>query len=783
MGLIHWWPLNGDTYDYGSNPKHGSIVGTASLTEPGKLGTCLSAGNGAEITAGVNVTNCNLLDEISDKYSAAMWIKVHGTHIHYEGAFISSGNWNNQRWTFGINQANNRIQPLTNASNQNYISLGKTLTTDQWYHVVTTYENGTAYLYLDGELVGSVAATAPYQSSATNLYIGRETYANGYFSFNGDICDVRIYDHALSLAEIHELKSGLLLHYNFEDYTGSTNLKTNPNSWSSSYSCDGSGTTKGTFTAQSDGSVLVVDNDTNTRFYSSQRIPVKVGDKLTFSIKYKLVSGTEETFRWQIGEYNAAGTRVKLWWSQNTQKVKDLGDGWKLYYYHFTAESSDVSEIRFYLQDGVDYIKYTHSYYLKDFKIEKEHTDNPIFETTEYSTEYDCSGNEHNAAINGVQNSIDAATGVHSAYFLDGGQWLEHTGAAFDASTLSVSLWWKSSCTAAKTGYHIPFAIDSGRVEISVPNNGQLRWGGYINGSRKCDNATCKDANGDTFSLNNGKWHHIVSVFDGTGFLGYVDGIYQGKQSGSGTISYSGKTLRIGKYSSPASSNYGATDAYISDVRVYNTVLTEADIQSLYKHTVKITEAQAIIGNYFIEKGDQENVTYFAASDFTQGGWSGNVVIDGNEVILTATNGWRGFVLNTPPRFIGKNGVLSFEYCFTDKTNWDPGSGAWVHTTSKTAQYLIGSGPKLYDIPVGEWKSISLPLTNLTDYFGWTLRGYQNGDGASIVMRLRNARLLVDKEVIQILPTGTINCNGINQIENVRIEQHGLLTASEIIEM
>jgi hypothetical protein len=72
---------------------------------------------GEQTPAGVSVDNCNLLDEISTEYSAAMWIKIHGTHIHYEGAFISSGNWNNQRWTFGINQANNRIQPLTNASN------------------------------------------------------------------------------------------------------------------------------------------------------------------------------------------------------------------------------------------------------------------------------------------------------------------------------------------------------------------------------------------------------------------------------------------------------------------------------------------------------------------------------------------------------------------------------------------------------------------------------------------------------------------------------------------
>lgn len=96
MSLIHWWPLNGDAEDKVGN-KHGTLLGTATLTEPGKLGTCLSVGDGTKITAGVSVANCNLLDEISNEYSAAMWIKVHGTHVHYEGAFISSGDWNNSR--------------------------------------------------------------------------------------------------------------------------------------------------------------------------------------------------------------------------------------------------------------------------------------------------------------------------------------------------------------------------------------------------------------------------------------------------------------------------------------------------------------------------------------------------------------------------------------------------------------------------------------------------------------------------------------------------------------
>lgn len=771
MALIHWWPLNGEKSDHAGNL---DLTSSSTTFVDGRLGKALQLNS---VIAKVVNPFIGL-----DNWSLSFWLMDNGSSAWSDFLCFSKNlvrieldNATNWRWYVG-EAGTGATYPETGHLFGSGTIINAGAKTSTWYHVIIVKQDTKAKLYINGTEKTSTTGAKNFTDESAYMYFNSR--ANETTSSKMSVCDVRCYDHPLSLTEMHTLGNSMLLHYNFEDYTGSVNLKTDPNNWTSSYSCDGSGATKGSFSVQSDGSVLVTDNNTNTRFYSSQKIPVKAGDKLTFSIKYKLVSGTGETFRWQISEWNASGTRVKLWWSQDAQKVKDLGDGWKLYYYHLTIGASDAAEIRFYLQDGADYTNYTHSYYLRDFKLEKGHTDNPIFETTEYLTEYDCSGNEYNATVNGVQNGVEAATGAHSAYFLDGGQWLEHTGAPFSSSTLSVAFWWKSSCTAAKTGYHIPFAIDGGRVEISIPNNGQLRWGGYINGARQCNNVTCKNASGTTFSLNNGEWHHIVSVFDGTGFLGYVDGIYQGKQGGSGTITYTSKTLRIGKYNSGATSDYGATDAYISDVKVYNSVLALTDIERLYKHTVKITPEQNLIGEYFIEEGLQENIE-FLSTPYKTGGWGGTTAIENNELILTATNGWHSFVWLTPERFKTKNAVLSFEYCFMDKEGWS--DGVWVHTTSSTAQYLIGSGPKVYNTDIGTWTSISLPLTNLTDYIGWTLRG-ADGKGKKIIMRIRNPRLLVDKTNVKVQPTGTIKCNGLNQIENVRIESHGLVTATDFIE-
>jgi hypothetical protein len=159
---------------------------------------------------------------------------------------------------------------------------------------------------------------------------------------------------------------------------------------------------------------------------------------------------------------------------------------------------------------------------------------------------------------------------------------------------LSTSIWFKTKktptegVTAPKNGYHILLAVDSGRVEISIPTNGQLRFGGYNKtaSSRFCSNFSA--------TILDGNWHLINTVFDGLTWKGYVDGVLKGtitvtSTKGDSPIIYGNKKLTIGRYYDDATSNYGATDAYIDDVRIYNSVLTEDDIKDIYNVGAKIT--------------------------------------------------------------------------------------------------------------------------------------------------------------------------------------------------
>ncbi|HYV96362.1 MAG TPA: LamG domain-containing protein [Gemmatimonadaceae bacterium] len=74
----------------------------------------------------------------------------------------------------------------------------------QWYHVAAVVENNVHRLYVDGALADEVRHpfwTHPEQP----LHIGRKGTDEPYFFFKGAIDDVRLYDRALSPAEIDAL--------------------------------------------------------------------------------------------------------------------------------------------------------------------------------------------------------------------------------------------------------------------------------------------------------------------------------------------------------------------------------------------------------------------------------------------------------------------------------------------------------------------------------------------------------------------------------------------------
>jgi len=85
-------------------------------------------------------------------------------------------------------------------SNSQALSANEALPLNRWTHVAAVLRNGTAFLYFDGRLVGSTAMQRPTAVTRSFSYIGKSNWPDA--RFNGMIDEVRIWNRALSTAEL-----------------------------------------------------------------------------------------------------------------------------------------------------------------------------------------------------------------------------------------------------------------------------------------------------------------------------------------------------------------------------------------------------------------------------------------------------------------------------------------------------------------------------------------------------------------------------------------------------
>ena len=101
------------------------------------------------------------------------------------------------------------------------------------------------------------------------------------------------------------------------------------------------------------------------------------------------------------------------------------------------------------------------------------------------------------------------------------------------------------------------------------------------------------DPQGDPLiTMNDGKWHHIVGIYDGTETVElYTDGVLQGTNTsaGHGAINTTTRTA-IGGYnnSDPISSGAGSWNGDLSNAQIWDTNLSSAEVVTLYNNGVPL---------------------------------------------------------------------------------------------------------------------------------------------------------------------------------------------------
>jgi hypothetical protein len=217
-GLVGYWTLDGSktnwatgkTLDSSGQNNTGSLISMSTSTSPveGKIGQALKFNGNASIVNIPDVANSYAFPNTT--FTVSSWIKT-TTNV---GSFILTKDDGGTAvgWGIGVNSAGNFS--VNSKGNGGTIASSRvstvTVNDNKWHHVVAVFTTNTSVqasndvtLYVDGVLnEGSLTNSTTYVAPTLPVTIGERSSGN---LFSGAIDDVRIYNRALSAAEVKQL--------------------------------------------------------------------------------------------------------------------------------------------------------------------------------------------------------------------------------------------------------------------------------------------------------------------------------------------------------------------------------------------------------------------------------------------------------------------------------------------------------------------------------------------------------------------------------------------------
>ena len=249
MSLIAWWPLSDGSLKNlvdDSNP----LVANGNITNStiGKIGANSYSNSSLANGLGLGSTKSMTLQNTQSMFcwiyvKSHEWLSGICNHHYYTNP---SGMGLNMNASGQIAVSTASTKTCTGADSVNgkyrtyfrYCSEG-TVPINTWCHVGYVFDNGKLSLYINGarqKIVYAGTNTGVYEYSNdhlqsmifadTKVRIFNWSGAHDGYGMLGNICDVRIYNHALSVKEVKELAKGLVLHYTFDNSSieSTTNL-------------------------------------------------------------------------------------------------------------------------------------------------------------------------------------------------------------------------------------------------------------------------------------------------------------------------------------------------------------------------------------------------------------------------------------------------------------------------------------------------------------------------------------------------------------------------------
>ncbi|MFC1618924.1 FG-GAP-like repeat-containing protein [Candidatus Neomarinimicrobiota bacterium] len=216
-GLVAYYPFSGNANDESGNGNDGTEH-SVTLAEDrfGRVDSAYSFSGGYISMP----TDASILNTPIDQYTFQAWIRSTSSTGNPQNVFEThtqapSGN---REIYFEADMPAPMRFGITDVSGADHQVVSNSLELNTWYQVVGTYDGSKQKIYIDGELQDSLVWSSSFTINS-GAELGKDMEGGQYFQ--GQLDDIRIYNRALSAAEINSLyhekgwDPDLLVHYPF----------------------------------------------------------------------------------------------------------------------------------------------------------------------------------------------------------------------------------------------------------------------------------------------------------------------------------------------------------------------------------------------------------------------------------------------------------------------------------------------------------------------------------------------------------------------------------------
>ncbi len=191
--LIAYYPFSNNADDVSGNMLNG--IGSGVAYVPDRNGASQKAcyfNGGAQ---NVKVANSPILN-FQNGITVSVWFSASALPDK-ETFLVSHGSWQN-RWKISITPEKKLRWTVNTLNTITDLDAPNILTTDNFYHITTTYDGATMAIYLNGILTAYKNLTGNIRTTTLALLMGQMLPDIADYNFKGVIDEVKIYDYALT---------------------------------------------------------------------------------------------------------------------------------------------------------------------------------------------------------------------------------------------------------------------------------------------------------------------------------------------------------------------------------------------------------------------------------------------------------------------------------------------------------------------------------------------------------------------------------------------------------